>query len=182
MLLTILASPEKRWVLSALEAHEKSLLRFAATIVGPDAAKDVVQDTFLELCRANRETVEGHLASWLFTVCRNRALSLKRGTKRLTNDEEKVMGVASVEKGPHAELEQKETGQTVSALLKELPERSREVVALKFAGGLSYKEIADVTGLSVSNVGVILHEALTKVRERALKNERPLSLVKGVRS
>lgn len=182
MLMIILAKPEKRWVLEALSAHEKALVRFASTIVGPSDAKDVVQDTFLELCRANREDVEDHLVPWLFTVCKNRALSIRRGSKRVTNDVEDVMGIASVEAGPHGELEKKEAGETVAGLLAQLPERSREVVALKFAGGLSYKEIAEVTGLSVSNVGVILHEALSKVRERMIKKERSMPLAQGRQS
>ncbi len=85
MLMMVLANPEKGWVLSALERHEASLLRFAATIVGPDDARDVIQDTFLELCRAKQGDVEGHLVPWLFTVCRNKALTLRRGTKRRAN-------------------------------------------------------------------------------------------------
>ncbi|NUP04489.1 MAG: sigma-70 family RNA polymerase sigma factor [Polyangiaceae bacterium] len=181
MLMMVLANPEKGWVLSALSAHEAALLRFAATIVGPVDARDVVQDTFLELCRARREDVEGHLVPWLFTVCRNRAVSLRRGAKRRASEEE-VMGIASVEAGPHGELERKEAGETVAQLLEQLPERSREVVALKFAGGLSYKEIAEVTGLTVSHVGVILHEALSKVRERMLKKERALVFAQGRQS
>lgn len=178
MLMMVLANPEKGWVLSALVKHEASLLRFAGTIVGADDARDVVQDTFLELCRANQQEVEGHLVPWLFTVCRNKALTLRRGVKRLANEEE-VMGIASVESGPHGELERKQDGETVAALLAQLPERSREVVALKFAGGLSYKEIAEVTGLSVSHVGVILHEALTKVREKIAKRDRATALAAG---
>jgi DNA-directed RNA polymerase specialized sigma24 family protein len=50
--------------------------------------------------------------------------------------------------------------------LKDLSPKKREVVVLKFSGELSYREISDVTGLSVSHVGVILHEALSHVRER----------------
>ena len=181
MLLMVLANPEKRWVLDALSRHEAALLRFASTLVGPDEAKDVVQDTFLELCRKKQEEVDGHLVPWLFTVCRNRAVSIRRGTKKRANEEE-VMGLASVEPSPHGELERKEAGETIAALLGELPERSREVVALKFAGGLSYKEIAETTGLSVSHVGVILHEALSKVRERMMKREKALNFAQGRRS
>lgn len=178
MLLIILANPEKRWVLEALTSHERALLRFATTIVGPDDARDVVQDTFLELCRARKQDVEGHLVPWLFTVCRNRAVSIRRTTKRRVSEEE-VMGIASVEVGPHGELEKKEAGETIAAYLSQLPERSREVVSLKFAGGLSYKEIAEVTGLTVSHVGVILHEALSKVRERMARRDRALVLAQG---
>ncbi len=47
-------------------------------------------------------------------------------------------------------------------LLGLLPEREREVVRLKFQERLSYKEIADVTGHSVSHVGVMIHNAILR--------------------
>jgi RNA polymerase sigma-70 factor (ECF subfamily) len=139
------------------------LLRFATTIVGATAALDVVQDTFVELCTADRERVEGHLAAWLFTVCRNRAISARRKTARLRPPEE-----ADVDAMPGSEptrkLETKDEARNVVAALAGLAERDREVVSLRFAGDLSYKEIADVTGLTVSHVGVILHHAIRSVR------------------
>jgi len=181
MLAMILASPERSWLLDILSKHEQPLLRFASTIVGPTDARDVVQDTFLELVRANRAEVEDHLVPWLFTVCKNRAISLRRGSKRRGEFEE-VTEMASVEVGPDGALERKQAGARVADLIAELPERAQEVVALKFAGGLSYKEIADVTGLTVSHVGVILHEALGKVRETLQKRERTLALAAGRQS
>lgn len=173
MLAIVLAQPGMRWVLDALNAHEKALLRYATTLVGAEAARDVVQETFLELCRAERGSVEGHLVPWLYTVCKNRALSLRRRDKRRAGLEEE-MGMETVHEdagGPHGSLERKQSAQAIAGLLAELPERSREVVTLKFAGGLSYKEIAEITGLTVSHVGVILHEALGKVRARMSKLE-----------
>lgn len=183
MLAIILATlgsnaPNQNWVLEAMKAHERALLRFATAIVGPDEAKDVVQETFLELCRAEPKEVQAHLVQWLFTVCRNRAISLKRKTRRHTEVED-TMGLVSEESGPHGALEKKQAEESIAKLIAGLPDRSREVVALKFGGGLSYKEIADVTGLSVSHVGVILHEALRAVREKFVKVERRLALPGG---
>ena len=47
-----------------------------------------------------------------------------------------------------------------------MPANQQEVVHLKFQSGLSYREISDVTGLSVSNVGFLLHTALARLREQ----------------
>ena len=47
----------------------------------------------------------------------------------------------------------------------------REVVALRFAGGLSYREIAGVTGLSETNVGFILHTALKSLKKQLAEGE-----------
>jgi RNA polymerase sigma factor (sigma-70 family) len=163
-------TPEPVGVLEALERFEQPLLRFAATIAGPDAARDTVQDVFLELCKEPWDKVEGHLAAWLFTVCRNKAISHRRKVARHTDVEEDEV-IAESDRGPDRTLEKKEAASRIARAMEGLSERDREVVALKFAGGLSYKEIADVTKLSVSHVGVILHEALKKVRERLAREE-----------
>ncbi len=48
-----------------------------------------------------------------------------------------------------------------------LSENQREVIRLKFQNDLSYKEIADITRLSVTNVGFLLHTGLKKLRALA---------------
>ena len=52
----------------------------------------------------------------------------------------------------------------VLRLLEELPPRQREVIRLKFHGGLSYRQIGEVMGLTVSHVGVLIHTALKTIR------------------
>lgn len=51
-------------------------------------------------------------------------------------------------------------------LVTALPDSQREVVQLRFQGGLAYREIADVTGHSVSHVGVLLHQAIKQLRTK----------------
>jgi RNA polymerase sigma-70 factor (ECF subfamily) len=52
----------------------------------------------------------------------------------------------------------------VLAQLQRLPQRQQEILRLKFQGGLSYKQIAEVMGLTVSHVGVLIHTALKSIR------------------
>ncbi|MFO0552731.1 MAG: sigma-70 family RNA polymerase sigma factor [Polyangiaceae bacterium] len=154
---------QRRFIAAALEEHEKPLLRYATSLVGREAACDLVQDVFLQLCRASREEIGGHVRPWLFVVCRNRAISQKR--RRVPeSDVEEADVETGVDSGPLARLEKKEAATLLMRALDGLSERDREVVVLKFASGLSYKEIAEVTKLTVNHVGVILHEALKKVR------------------
>ena len=54
----------------------------------------------------------------------------------------------------------------LEALLATLTDKQRQAVLLKFSGGLSYREIAEVMALSVSHVGVLLHTALGRLRAR----------------
>ena len=61
-----------------------------------------------------------------------------------------------------------QTAGDVFQLLDSLPKNQREVVYLKFQCDLSYKEIGEVTRLSVGNVGLLLHTALKAIRKRVL--------------
>lgn len=161
---------DERLVRDALARYRESLLRFAASLVGPSHAPDVVQDTFLALCKASRQEVEAHLAPWLFRVCKNRAIDLRREQARLhsiSQDE------ASPESGPSSSVERRQSLSRVQSIVSELPEHQRQALLLKFSGELSYKEIAEVMELSVGNVGFILHTAIQKVRERLALESDP---------
>ena len=71
----------------------------------------------------------------------------------------------SAEPDPGRATVRSETQSLLRQCIDELPERDREVMALKFQNGLSYKDIARILGLSVSNVGFIIHQSVNKLRE-----------------
>jgi len=166
---------DRAWAQAALAEHQGCLLRFAASIVGPEQAQDVVQDTFLELCRAERGSIETHLRGWLFTVCRNRAFDLQRRVRRL-----RATTSGAVAESPQHLLEHKQARLSVDEWLERLPERQREAVVLKFSAELSYKEIAEILETTVSNVGVLLHAALRNLRVIAA-TEKDATLLGGSR-
>jgi RNA polymerase sigma-70 factor (ECF subfamily) len=160
---------DARFVRDALARYREPLLRFASSLVGANQAPDVVQDTLLALCKASRQEVEAHLGPWLFRVCRNRAIDLRREQARVDSISEDEV---SPESGPSSSVERRQSLSRVQSIVEKLPVHQRQALLLKFSGGLSYKEIAEVMELSVSNVGFILHTAIQKVRERlALETE-----------
>ena len=73
---------------------------------------------------------------------------------------------ATQEPEPSSVLEQKEELSRVLHILETLPPNQQEVIRLKFQNGLSYREIGEVTSLSVSNVGFLLHTGLKTVRQK----------------
>lgn len=156
---------EPEWVLAALRQHEGPLLRYAASLVGETRAQDVVQDAFLRLCGQPAESVQDHLAAWLFTVCRNRAFEIRRADRRLARMGEEDEMHESPDSGPVAKLERAQDLSRVGVAMASLPRKQREVLRLKLEAGLSYKDIAEVMNLTVSNVGFILHTAITRIRE-----------------
>lgn len=162
----------------ALERYEAPLVGYAARILGDiEHARDVVQDTFLKLCREEPGKVRDHLSQWLFTVCRNRAYDVRQqeGRKSPLNEIDLRMKPATGP-GPMEMLERKEQVRQVLELIETLPEKHREVLYLKFQCELSYKEIAAITTLSVGNVGFLIHTGVRKVRKRILASSPVPSL------
>ena len=157
------------WLRSVMDRHEGPLLRYAARIVGEvDRGRDVVQDAFLRLW-AKRPTDwdDSHVAQWLFTVCRNLALDICRKERRMSLLGEQQIGDAGeAAESPPAAAERREQVGQVAEALAELPTNQQEVLRLKFQNGFSYKQIAGITGLSVSNVGFLIHTGIGKLRDR----------------
>src|SRR4051812_20231634 len=84
------------WIRSAVERFEGPLTLYAARLLrDADAARDVVQDTFLRLCSQPRAEIQARLAEWLFTVCRNRALDVLRKESRMTQLSDEQVQVRS---------------------------------------------------------------------------------------
>jgi RNA polymerase sigma factor (sigma-70 family) len=72
--------------------------------------------------------------------------------------------VTNHEPRPGVSLENEETHERLLQMIGELPPNQQEVVRLKFQNGFSYKEIARITELSVTNVGFLIHTAVTRLR------------------
>ena len=73
---------------------------------------------------------------------------------------------AALASAPSEAGDERENAGAMMDHLSNLPANQQEVVRLKFSGGLSYREISEVTGLSVTNVGFLLHTAIKALREK----------------
>ena len=166
------------WIHEAVERYERPLVAYVSRLLGGlEPARDVVQDGFLRLCRQDRSVVEGHLAEWLFTVCRNLALDqLRRQHREVVMDTQDsvIATVAADDAPPSQALEQAEAKDSVLKLLATLPARQQELVRLRFQQGLSYKQIAAVTNLTATNVGFLIHTAIKALHTRAPSGLAPV--------
>lgn len=157
---------------AALARYESPLTRYAHRITGDaERARDVVQETFLRLCSNEHAPQDGHLTRWLFTVCRNHALDVLRKERRMTTLAEMEVTETGGENPPDLETRQREQSNRIEQCLDELPHNQRQVLRLKFGESLSYREISRRTGLSVSNVGYLMHRGIKTLRRR-LKDSR----------
>ena len=156
------------WIQDVVARWESDLVRYARHLVGDvERARDVVQDTFLKLCQQDRGQLDGHLVEWLFTVCRNGALDVRRKEQRMTTMTlDAVMESPGCEPQPDHTAEQRDSTEKILSLLAELSANQQEVLRLKFQHGLSYREISTITGLSETNVGFLIHVGIKRLRER----------------
>ena len=148
--------------------YEIPLMGYATHLMGDaDRAGDVVQDTFVKLCKQPRDEIEGRVRQWLYTVCRNRALDILKKERRMKKlDDLQASHQESRDPDPQVSIQNRESAAQAGTLMETLPDRQREVIRLKVQGGLSYREISELTGLSVSNVGYLLHTGLKTIRSR----------------
>jgi len=151
----------------ALKEYESPLIGYAMNILKDlDRARDVVQDTFIRLYKQDVEKVKGGLKTWLYTVCRNRALDVLRKEKRMVVvDDEMFSYTESKDLSPDVVIDQQERVKQLMDYLDHLSENQKQVIILKFQKGMSYSEISAETGLTDGNVGFLLHNGLKKLRE-----------------
>jgi RNA polymerase sigma-70 factor (ECF subfamily) len=140
-------------------AYVASLLRDRS------AAEDVAAQAFERAYqkRGGFSSRRGSPEAWLFGIARNAALDELRRRKRRAVLESEPADVWTP--GPDEQAEQAFRRDEVRRALAALEPRDRDLVALKFAGGLSNPEIARVLGISESNVGTRLHRTVEKLRK-----------------
>lgn len=161
------SSPATVLVRRAVPEFESMLTGYAFNLTGDlEMARDVVQDTFIKLYEQDPARLDGPgLKAWLYTVCRNRSLDLMRRRRRLVSIEDSpVDHLADPTPSPDRQAEAQDETALVLRTLQRLPANQAEVLRLKFQNDLSYQEIAEVTGLSPSNVGFLIHTGLKRLR------------------
>ena len=163
-----------RWVMTALDEFETPLVAYATRLTRDvHAARDVVQEAFLRLCGESEARVGPHVKAWLYTVCRRLAIDELRKERRMDPCGDAVLEASpGREADPAGAAETRDEASHVLRLMADLPENQREVIDLKFRHGLMYREIAEATGLSIGNVGFLIHTGLQTLRGRLSRDVR----------
>lgn len=131
-------------------------------------SEDIVSEVFMKAL----EHIDGFewrnipFAAWLFTIARNSINNFfsKSNRKKTSELDEGRLVADNKEISPHKKAAENELAQKVREVLKDLPERDLNVVHLKFFAQMTNREIVAVTGLSESNVAVILYRALRRIK------------------
>jgi RNA polymerase sigma factor (sigma-70 family) len=167
--------PDRRAQFEALVAEcETPLLRYVSRILNSsDTAQDVVQDTLIRCYRSWDGCLvpSTPLMSWLYRVAHNRAIDvLRQSNRREAVHEAHSREMIEVEESRQSSKGVSEAAERASDALQKLSLREQQVVILKVYEERSYREISNLLGISVSNVGYILHYAMKKLAE-ALKED-----------
>jgi RNA polymerase sigma-70 factor (ECF subfamily) len=132
-------------------------------------AQDVTQESFLRAFRFFDGYQGGNVRAWLLTIVRNTCytwLSRNRAPDFAVEfDEEIHSEEVSGSADPEIQVLANADKETVQRALSELPEIFREVLVLREMEGMSYKEIADVSSVSLGTVMSRLARARTRLRE-----------------
>ncbi len=110
----------------------------------------------------------GSLDTWIFTIARNHLIDWYRKKER--NEEHFEEGEEPqipdrVTEGPEESMLRAEREETIRELLWRLPETEREIMILKFWGGLKNIEIADQLGINPNSVNVMVFRTLKKIKK-----------------
>ncbi len=162
--------PPTEWVAHVYARLEVPLVTYVRRICGDwETARDVVQEAFVKLCQQAWPDIEPHATAWLYRTCRNRAIDLTRREGRMSM----VHGGTDVsslqDRAGSQPDEQASHGEQIERMRTQvfgLPDQQQEILRLRLHDGLSYKQIAEVTGLTVTNVGYHLHQAIASLRVR----------------
>ncbi len=148
------------------------ILNYMRLRVGYEAlAQDLTATTF-ERAFAGIDSLRSEEAfgGWIFTIARNVIARHYRDHREATSLDN-VADMLDPAPSPEGRAMEAVELQEILAGLQTLSEREREIIRLKFIGGLKNREIAPLMGLSESNVAVILYRALGKLR-RAVVSDR----------
>jgi RNA polymerase sigma factor (sigma-70 family) len=136
-------------------------------------AEDLFQDTFIKAIdkmKAGKYTEEGKFLPWVmrmsYNICIDHYRKTKRAPKVATSDGFDIFDILPFyEESAEEKLMSEQSKGKVRSLLNELPEEQREVVLLRHYYDFSFKEISELTGVSINTALGRMRYALINLRK-----------------
>jgi RNA polymerase sigma factor (sigma-70 family) len=159
----------------AFERHGIVILSFCRHMLGsPEEAEDAVQHTFASAWRDLRPGDERRIAlkPWLFTIARNRCLSMLRSRR----EQRELPELATT--GLSEQVERRAELRELLRDVAELPAEQREALLLSEAGDLSHAEVAGVLGCEVPHVKSLVFRARSGLIARRDARATPCAAIR----
>ncbi len=165
-----------------VEEHKDGVLNICYGFVkNTEEAEDITQEVFVEVYKTiSKFREDSSLFTWIYRIAVSRSLdaikkkkSIKRAAffeKRVQSEvaEYEIENTASDTLSPDSELEQIQQRQFIQFSLAKLTESQRTAFVLSHQDGLSYKEISEIMGKSLTSIESLIHrskQALRKIME-----------------
>lgn len=143
---------------------------FLYKVCNRELAEDLTATTFERAwkIRSRYNPLLASPSTWLFGIARN---VLREDLRQNKAVEEKLEPLQDNQQWPSTVdveeiFQEKQDKAFLQSLLRQLPEREHDLIALKYGAGLTNREIAKTSGLSESNVGSILHRSVTSLQRK----------------
>jgi RNA polymerase sigma-70 factor (ECF subfamily) len=162
----VLAGDVERYAVLVARYRDR-YARFAARMLGSrDAAEDAVQDALVRAFDRLADCREpDKFSGWLFLILRNRCFAERRRDQREARVPEGAADVVAAPERADAGLEERERIGALERAVGTLTPEQREAFVLKHVEGLSYEEMAGLTGATVASLKMRMHRAYDRLRE-----------------
>lgn len=184
-LLNAYLSGDQRAISQLIDRHRKRVLDYICMMVKDrDVADDIFQETFIKVVRfldERRYTDNGKFLSWVLRIAHNQVIDHFRQTKQQNQITEADAGYDLLnshkfsDKTVEDQLVTVQIEEDVRRLVDHLPEEQREVVMMRYYGGLSFKEIAEQTDVSINTALGRMRYALINLRKMIAEKQLILS-------
>ena len=174
----------KSAISTLIEKYNRRVRDYIRMMVGDaDVAADISQETFIKAVRVideGRYTDSGKFQSWIMRIAHNKALDYFRAQKNNNAVSESSAGynvlgtMKYADKSVEDSMISEQISADIRALVELLPEEQREVVKLRYYSDLSFKEIAEQTGVSINTALGRMRYALINLRKMVA--EKKISL------
>lgn len=163
-----------------IKKYKNKVYTYIIVIVkSKDLANDIFQETFIKVfenLRKKNYEDRGSLLSWIIRIAHNLIIDYFRKEKRIptlskdTYDYDILNSRKYSEKSTEEEIVHKQVEQDIVLLLDALPYEQKQIVMLRFFGDLSFKEIAELTDVSINTALGRMRYALINLRRLIEKN------------
>ncbi len=138
----------------AVDEHADSLYRFIVkNIKDSEGASDIVQDSYERLWMNVARVEYSSVKAWLFSTAYNRMIDVIRKESRVVAEDEGFGTGLSHESG------YSDIAEILNRAVERLPEQQRSAIMLRDYEGYSYREIAEITGMSEARVKINIYRA-----------------------
>ncbi|MCC8034947.1 MAG: sigma-70 family RNA polymerase sigma factor [Rikenellaceae bacterium] len=168
-----------------IERHRKRVCDYINMMVkNRDIADDIFQETFIKVVRFLREgryTESGRFLSWVLRIAHNQVIDHFRQTKQqnVVNETDAGYDILNNKSLSESNVEEKlvlsQIQDDVRRLVDHLPPEQREVVLMRYFSGLSFKEIAEQTDVSINTALGRMRYALINLRKMVQEKQLILS-------